>query len=189
VLEEVDMVTRQLRATIAFEVDFNVEVDPDGGSDDPLELARRYRRELFRRPFAYWSPAQLCGERPPADVVAVDRHVEVQAAPVEELHPGQVGMRLRPRRPQGWAEWELCHRFLGRQVQFATVDGRLISAMVASTGGWSDEVASARAEHPPGYGPFVNLWVPELGRFTWANPESLTLVDPLPWSRASPTDA
>jgi hypothetical protein len=172
------MVTRRLRATITFEVHFNVEVDGDNGgdTDDPLGLASRYRQELYRQPFAYWSADQLCGDRPASGVVEVDRHVQVEAAPVDELHPEQVGMRLRPRRPEGWAEWELCDRFLGKQVQFSTVDGRLVPAMVASLGGWSAEVASARADHPPGYGAFVSLWVPELGGFTWANPESLTVV-------------
>jgi hypothetical protein len=192
VLEGGNPVTRRLRAIITFEVDFMVEVDggSSGSSGDPVDLARRYRRELFRHPFAYWSAEQLCGERPATDVVEVDRHVEVEAAPVGELHPEQVGMRLWPRRPEGWAEWDLCDRFLNRQVQFTTVDGRLVSAMVASIGGWSVEVASARAEHPPGYGPFVSLWVPELGQFTWANPESLTVVGGwLPTTSLGPVDA
>jgi hypothetical protein len=120
------------------------------------------RRELFANPFAYWSAQELRGDRTPPDVVRVDRHVEVEAAPVDELAPEQVGMRLAPRRPAGWSELELAG-FLGKRVWFATLDGRQVTAEVASVGAWSVEVAATREQHPLGYGAYVNLWVPTFG--------------------------
>jgi hypothetical protein len=168
------MVQRRLRATITFEVDLHLDPGEEG-PDSPVELAQRCKRELFGNPFAYWSAEELRGDQLPTSVVRVERHVEVEAAPVDELSPDQVGMRLAPRRPEGWTALQLAEFLDRRWVWFATLDGRQVTAEVASIGAWSAEVASEREQHPLGYGAYVSLWVPELRRFCWANPESLIL--------------
>jgi hypothetical protein len=164
---------RRLRARITFVVEF--DANPDIDPDDPVELAKACRADLNREPFAYWSAAELTAGRSPDGTLQVEREVEVEPVPTDELPPEQVGMRLAPRRPQGWASWELA-KFLDKEVRFDTVDGQQLTAKVASIGGWSQEVAIARAEHQLGHGPAVSLWVPALKRFVWANPDSLTIL-------------
>jgi hypothetical protein len=170
--------SRRLRATLTFVVEFDAAPDPATGTDDPVELARSCRQDFDREPFAYWSPAELSAGHSSDPTLRVEREVEVEPVPVEELAPEQVGMRLAPRRAQGWPASELAS-FLGKNVRFDTADGRQLTAKVASVGEWSAEVAMARAEHQLGPGPAVSIWVPALNRFVWANPESLTILGDL----------
>jgi hypothetical protein len=164
---------QRLQATITFVVDF--DATPTTGSADPVALAKSCRLELGRDPFVYFSPAELRSGHSQDPTVHIERHVEVEAAPVDELAPEQIGMRIAPRRPGGWAGYELA-TFLDKWVKFDTVDRGQMVAKVASIGGWSAEVAIARAQHQLGHGPAVSLWVPALARFVWANPDSLAII-------------
>jgi hypothetical protein len=107
----------------------------------------------------------------------------VAPVPVNELHPDQVGMRLAPRSPHAWSASELTGQFLDRCVYFLTWDGQRVEAEVAGFGALSDELYLAWAAHAPGPGPTISLWIPALQAYCWANPESLTVCDPLSEAR------
>ena len=154
-------------------------------------MTRAYRQALQRShlrgdPQVPWPGAPLLHPQELPGAVAVERSVDVVPVPVQELHPDQVGMRLAPRGPRGWAQSELVGEFLDRRVYFLTLAGQRVEAEVAGFGAWSDEAYLARATHAPGHGPSVRLWIPALEAYCWANPESLTVCGTLTEDRPGP---
>lgn len=174
--------SRRLRATIVVTVEWDAA--PLDQEDSPVAMAHAYRRALQRsnlrgEPQVPWPGAPLLERQELPGAAGVERSVDVAAVPVEELHPDQVGMRLAPRDPHDWSQVELDGRFFNRRVYYFTWDGQRVEAEVIGFGALSDELYLARAAHAPGPGPSVSLWIPALEAFCWANPESLTVCDPL----------
>ena len=173
---------RRLQATITVTVVW--DAPPLDHEDSPVAMARAYRQALQRShlrgdPQPAWPGAPLLGPLDLPGAAAVERSVDVAAIPVDELHPDQVGIRLAPRGPRDWYRWELVGQFLNRRVYFLTLAGQRVEAEVAGFGACSDEVYLDRADHAPGPGSMVSLWVPAWQAYCWANPESLTVCGTL----------